>query len=134
MDLSNVTFNSNHKLEAAAKDATTGLRLMLFAFLASVAAVGFAIAAAMPDIPGPWGWVGTALSVAAFVAGAYGSYLTATALDLSGFITGVIVLGVLIPYLRFICLIVLLALAVNLIHKAGYRVTLFGPVGKKKQA
>ncbi|QWP76927.1 hypothetical protein J5226_00495 [Lysobacter sp. K5869] len=131
MDLSNVTFNSNHKLEAAAKDALLGLRLLVLAFLTSIATVGLAIMAATMELPGPWGLVATLLTVVAFVAGAYGSYLAASALDWSGFITGVIVLSTIVPYLRLICIVVLLFFSASLIRKAGYRIALFGPLRKR---
>ncbi|ALN89774.1 MULTISPECIES: hypothetical protein [Lysobacter] len=134
MDLSNVTFNSNHKLEAAAKDATMGLRLLALAFFASIAATSLGISVAELDLPGYFAWLSTGLSVAAFVAGAYGSYLAASALDWSGFITGVIVLSMFIPFLRLICMIVLLSFSVSLIKKAGYRVSLFGPLRKRATA
>lgn len=134
MDLSNVTFNKNHKLEAAAKDAITGLRLLVFAFLASILATGLVIVAADAHDPGALGWLGSALTVAAFVAGAYGSYLAASALGWSGAITGVIVVSTIIPYLRLICIVVLLFFSVSLIRKAGYRVSLFGPLYKRPEA
>ncbi|BAV99694.1 hypothetical protein [Lysobacter enzymogenes] len=134
MDLSNVTFNKNHKLEAAAKDATTGLRLMVFAFAASILGTGLSVTAAAAPEPGVLGLVGLALTLAAFVAGAYGSYLAASALDWSGFITGVVVLSTFIPYLRLICLALLVFFSLSLIRKAGYRVSLFGPVLKREGA
>lgn len=131
MDLSGIAFNPNHKLEAAAKDATTGLRLVLLAFVASLAALGLAMAATAIEMSGIWAWVGFGLSVVAFVTGAYGSYLAANALDWSGLITGVIVLSTFVPYLQFICFIVLLSNSISLIQKAGYRVSLFGPLRKR---
>jgi hypothetical protein len=134
VDLSNVTFNKNHKIEAAAKDAITGLRLLVFAFLASILATGLVVVAAAAPDPGALGWVGSALTVAAFVAGAYGSYLAASALGWSGAITGLIVLSTIIPYLRLICIVVLLFFSVSLIRKAGYRVSLFGPLHKRPEA
>jgi len=134
VDLSNVTFNKNHKLEAAAKDATTGLRLMAFAFAASILGTGLSVTAAAAPDPGILGLAGWALTIAAFVAGAYGSYLAASALDWSGLITGVVVLSTFVPYLRLICLAVLVFFSLSLIRKAGYRISLLGPLQKRADA
>ncbi len=131
MDLSNVTFNKNHKAEAAAKDAASGMRLLLVGFVINLLGLAVAIALTRDFVsaglatPLPW-----MLMLIGFVATAYGAYLAATALDWAGFITIGIVLSMLIPYLKFIAIIVLIAFSIDLIRKAGYKVSLFGPLRK----
>ena len=135
MDLSSITFSANHKLEAAAKDAATGIRLLALAFLASAAALALDIFAASTGTSGLLiSLLTVALLLLAFAAGGYGAYLAASALDWSGFITGVVVLSVFVPYLKFICFIVLVVSSIDLIQKAGYRVSLIGPLRKRAAA
>ncbi|WP_372392413.1 hypothetical protein ACCQ05_21170 [Xanthomonas sp. NCPPB 3582] len=88
MDVSNLSFNKSHKQQANARDAVSGLRWILLACLA--AGLSFVTAVAMAATAG----VGTVttivcivLSVLAVGCGAYGGYLTATALGWSSFVT-----------------------------------------------
>jgi hypothetical protein len=132
VDLGNITFNKNHKLEAAAKDAATGIKLVTFAFLASAIAIGLAILASRSQTQSTGlALASFVLSFFAFAAGGYGAYLAASALDWAGFITGAIVLGAIIPYLKFICFIVLAVFSIDLIRKAGYKFSFFGPLRKR---
>ena len=135
MDLSNITFNKDHKLEAAAKDAATGIRLMTLAFIASGVAFGLAmLASASHDLGALSTVVSLAFSIIALGAGAYGAYLAASALDWAGYITGVIVLGAIIPYLKFACFVVLMAFSIDLVRKAKYSFSFFGPLGRREPA
>ena len=128
MDLTNVTFNQNYKAEAAARDAATGVRQLLLAFALGVAIIGVAFAA---KEQAGLSLLLFALYLTCFAAGAYGSYLAASALDWSGFITAAVILGALIPYLRLVCFAVLIAFSLELIRKAGYRFSLMGAMRKR---
>lgn len=133
MDLSNVTFNQNHKLEAAAKDAATGIKLLTLAFVAGVLAIVLGVVAELaPNTL--LSVVSLVFSFVAFVAGAYGAYLAATALDWAGYITAGIMLGAIIPYLKFLFFIVLLAFSIDLVRKADYAFSFFGPLRKRARA
>ena len=135
MDLSNITFNQNHKLEAAAKDAATGIKFVALAFLTSAIAIGLAVFAARSQTPSSGLTLASfALSFIAFAAGSYGAYLAASALDWSGFITGIIVLGAIVPYLKFICFLVLVIFSIDLIRRADCRFSFFGPLRKRAVA
>jgi len=130
MDLSNVTFNKNQKIEAAAKDAATGLKLLTLAFVASIFATVIQIAA--ENLQNPIiNLAVVALYVLAFGSGVYGSYLAANALDWAGYITGAIVLGALVPYLKLILFIVLAVFSIDLIRRAGYKFSFLGPLRKR---
>ena len=136
VDLSNITFNQNHKLEAAAKDAATGIKLLILAFVASVIAIVLAVLAgraqATPNTL--LSIISFAFSFIAFAAGAYGAYLAATALDWAGYITAGIMLGAIIPYLKFLFFIVLLAFSIDLVRRANYEFSFFGPLRKRAAA
>ncbi|MBD9480503.1 hypothetical protein [Pseudoxanthomonas sp. PXM02] len=132
MDLSNITFNKNHKLEAAAKDAATGIKLLTLAFAAGVLAIVLALVASQAQTSNTLlTIVSFAFSFIAFAAGAYGAYLAATALDWAGYITAAIMLGAIIPYLKFLFFIVLLAFSIDLVRKAGYVFSFVGPLRKR---
>lgn len=133
MDFSNITFNKNHKLEAAAKDAATGIRLLALAFITSTIAIVLAVFASRSQASSsPLSLVILALSFIAFATGGYGAYLAASALDWSGFITGAVVLGAIAPYLKLICFIVLVVFSIDLIRKANYKFSFFGPLRKRE--
>jgi MFS family permease len=135
VDLSNITFNKNNKLEAAAKDAATGIKLLALAFLAGAIAMILAVLSDRSQISGTvFSIVSFAFSFTAFAAGAYGAYLAACALGWSGFITVAIVLGAIIPYLRFTCFVVLVVFSIDLIRKADYKFSFFGPLRKRAAA
>ena len=135
MDFNNISFNTNHKIEASAKDAATGMRLLLLAFLASTVILALSILAVFTETSGTiMSLFSLALSVVAFAGGAYGAYLSANALGWSGFITAAIVLCAIIPYLKLICFIVVIVFSINLIRKAGYKVSLIGPLRKRAVA
>lgn len=135
MDLSNITFNKDHKIEAAAKDAATGIKLMTLAFVASVIAIGLAMLASRSQASGPGITVASyVLSFIAFASGGYGAYLAANALDWGGSITGVIVLCAIIPYVKFLCFIVLVVFSIDLVRRANYVFSIFGPLRKRAVA
>ena len=132
MDFGNLQFNQNHRHEAAARDAASGVRLLILAFLLSITTgvVMLIGQTSSPDnaiIPA----VLFIFSVVSFVVGAYGTYLTADALNWSGFITGGIILSFLIPYFRVVAFIVLIVFSISLIRKAGYKFSLWGPLRKQ---
>lgn len=132
MDVSNLSFNKSHKQQANAKDAVSGLRWILLACLAS--GLSFGIAVAMVATVG-MGTVTTivclALSVLAVGCGAYGGYLTATALGWSSFVTGAMVVCAVVPYFKYLCFAVLAVQALTQIRAAGY---LFSPMGPLRKA
>lgn len=135
MDLSNITFNQNHKLEAAAKDAAAGIKLLTLAFGVGVLAIVLGLAAERAQTPNTLlTIVSFAFSFIAFAAGAYGAYLAATALDWAGYITAGIMLGAIIPYLKFLFFIILLAFSIDLVRKAGYEFSFFGSLRKRATA
>jgi hypothetical protein len=115
VDFSGISFNKDHTLQAAARDAATGLKLIALAACLNVTVIGFAAAA--PALVPTLAFV--AVGLVAVGAGAYGAYLAAHALDWPGFITIAMALGALVPYLRFICLIVLAVFSIDLIRNAG---------------
>lgn len=61
-----------------------------------------------------------------FTVGAYGTYLVVDALGWAKFISFAIIASFLIPYFRIFALVVVGILALNLVFKSGYRLTLFG--------
>ncbi|MET0289047.1 MAG: hypothetical protein ABW178_05425 [Pseudoxanthomonas sp.] len=135
MDFSNISFNKDHKIQAAAKDAATGLKLIALAASASLVAACLAIIASL--LPGQATMltlIGIALGLFAFCTGAYGAYLAAHALDWPAFVIVAIVLGALIPYLKGICFMVLAVFSIDLIRKAGYVFSFFAPLRKRATA
>lgn len=135
MDFSNITFNQNHKLEAAAKDAATGIKLLTLAFVTGVLAIVLGLLASRTQTSDTLLTIASfAFSFIAFAAGAYGAYLAATALDWAGYITAAIMLGAIIPYLKFLFFIVLLAFSIDLVRRANYQFSFFGPLRKRATA
>lgn len=136
MDLNNVTFNPNQKLEASAKDAAAGIRLLAVAFLASAVLPALSFFAVAVETSGNSVMALFSIPLALLVigAGAYGAYLAASSLGWSGFITAAVVLCAIIPYLKLVCFAVLIAFSIRLIRKAGYRVSLIGPLRKRAVA
>lgn len=131
MDFSNVEFNKNHRAQASAKDAITGLRLLFFGFVANILATAmlayasyhyWQTAETLPLLVYP-GW---ALMLAGSVAAMYGSYLTASALGWAGWITGAMIASMLIPYAKFAVIIVPIVCGLDLVKRAGFRFTLVG--------
>jgi len=105
VDFSNVEFNKNHRAQASAKDAITGLRLLFFGFVANILATAmlayanyhyWQTAETLPLLVYP-GW---ALMLAGSVSAMYGSYLTASALGWAGWIAGAMIASMLIPYAK----------------------------------
>jgi hypothetical protein len=129
VDFSGISSNKDHTLQAAARDAATGLKLIALAACLNVTVIGFAAAA--PALVPTLAFV--AVGLVAVGAGAYGAYLAAHALDWPGFITIAMALGALVPYLRFICLIVLAVFSIDLIRKAGNLFSFFGAAAEAGQ-
>ncbi|WP_372382673.1 hypothetical protein ACCQ12_00565 [Xanthomonas sp. NCPPB 1068] len=132
MDVSNLSFNKSHKQQANARDAVSGLRWILLACLAAGLSFGTAVAVtATAGVGTVTTIVCIALSVLAVGCGAYGGYLTATALGWSSFVTGAMVLCAIIPLLKYVCFAVLAVQALTKIRAAGY---LFTPIGPLRSA
>lgn len=130
-DLSAVTFNPNHKKESRGMQALTGLRLMLVSFLLYSVTIALVIAMALaPEgalagsaITSAGFWL---LSLAGFGFGAYGTYLVVDALGWAKYISFIIIASFLVPYLRMVSLLVVSVMAIDLVSKSGYRLSLFG--------
>jgi hypothetical protein len=134
MDLSNIQFNPNQKKEAAARDASTGVRLMLVGFAAALLSLVLAIAAQSGAVPAAMAGIAVVALWVVSVAGVYGAYLAANALDWPGAATAAIVLGVFVPYLKLVVWLVLLVFSLNLIHGAGFKFSLVGRLQKRAVA
>lgn len=135
-DFSGLKFDDNHKKSSAAKEALTGLRLVLLSFVIYVVLIAVAIAsagnaelAAFTDTGPAWA-VWLLLSLVAFACGAYGTYLTMDALGWAGFISFFIIASFLIPYFRLVSLLFVIVMGLDVVSKGGYRITLFGPARK----
>ena len=132
-DFSELKFDGNHKKSSTAKQALTGLRLVLLSLVIYVALVAALIAAAMnPGLAAytdsGLGWTaGLLLSLAAFGCGAYGTYLIMDAKTWAGFISLLIIASFLIPYFRLLSLVMVIVIGLDMVSKGGYRITLFGP-------
>ncbi|KAB7762487.1 hypothetical protein [Xanthomonas maliensis] len=129
MDVSQLTFSRDHAAHARARDAGTGLRLILLACAAS--AIAFILLLLPAGGHGPSTAVAAlcvALGLAAAGCGAYGSYLTATAVGWASWITAAVVLGALLPYLKLVFFAVLAVQALTRIRAAGYAFSLWGPL------
>ena len=131
-DFSELKFDGNHKKSSTAKQALTGLRLVLLSLVIYVALVVATIAIALnPGLSaaaeGGLGWtVALLLSLVAFACGAYGTYLVMEALSWAGYISFFIIASFLIPYFRIVSLLLVVVLGLDLVSKGGYRITLFG--------
>lgn len=133
MDFGNVKFNKNHKIESAAKDASTAIKLLLLAFATGLVAVCIALFAGHTQTTSTIASIAvTGLSLVSFAVGGYGAYLAASALGWASYITVAIVVCALIPYLKFLVFISLTVFALNLVREAGFTFSLFGPVRKKQ--
>jgi hypothetical protein len=130
MDLSGFTFNPNQKREAAARDAATGVRLLLLAIPASV----MAMIATLILHDTALSLLAGGITLTSFALGAYGAYLVASALDWAGFINLFVVLSVFVPYLKFLVFIVLIAFGVRAVNEAGFRFSLFGALRRHETA
>lgn len=130
MDMSNVSFNKNRQLEASARDAASGMRLLMLAVVAGV--VGLAVEVASRFIALPLaGIVSMVLFLVSVGAGMYGSYLAATALGWASYITVAILLCAVLPLLKELLFSVLILLSINLVRSAGFEVSLYGPLRKR---
>ena len=131
MDLGSIQFNPNHKIEASARDASEGMRFLIIGFGASAISVLvslFGMAGVFPS-----GLVTGVLIALWFVslAGVYGAYLAANAFGGPGVGLVAIVVGAIIPFVKFVIFIVLLAMSIDLIRRAGFSVSFFGPLKKR---
>lgn len=135
-DFSELKFDSNHKQSSKAKEALTGMRLVLLSLVIYLALVAVFVASALvPELAiytgGGLGWTANLLlSFVAFGCGAYGTYLVMDALGWAGYISFFIIASFLIPYFRIIALLAVIVLGLDLVSKGGYRITLFGPARK----
>lgn len=138
-DFSDLKFDSNHKKSSAAREALTGLRLVLLSLVIYIGLVAVAIGSAVnPELAAFTGttlawivwWV---LSLAAFGAGAYGTYLTMDALGWAGYISFFIIASFLIPYFRLVSLLFVIVMGLDVVSKGGYRITLFGPATRRAE-
>lgn len=130
MDLSNFQFNPNQKREAAARDAASGVRMLLLAIPASVVAMVamFVLSDTLLAL------LALSLTLVAFALGAYGAYLVASALDWAGFINLFVVLSAIIPYVKFLVFIVLIAFGLRAVREAGFRFSLVGDLRRLEAA
>ena len=68
------------------------------------------------------------LAIVAFCCGAYGVFSLAEALGWKGYISAAIIIGFLIPYLRIVLVIVMIAKGMSVVAASQYRFSLFGLV------
>jgi hypothetical protein len=135
-DFSELKFDGNHKKSSTAKQALTGLRLVLLSLAIYVALVAATITMALnPELStmadSGLGWTAALLaSLVAFACGAYGTYLVMEALSWAGYVSFFIIASFLIPYFRLISLLLVIVMGIDLVSKGGYRITLFGPPRK----
>lgn len=135
-EISAVMFDRHHKLRSSAREAAIGLRYVLAALLMEVVAIGIVLTlqAIAPGEPSPLALPALILSVLAFCCGAYGTYSMMLALGWSWAVTGVVILGLLVPYAKLIVLVAVAARCFALIDKAGLRFRLFGTLKDKAPA
>lgn len=132
-DLSSVRFNPDARRQSAAREAAIGLRYLIASMaMSALGLVLTVIAAAAPDGMGLLSLLALALVFVAFACGAYAIYSMMDALGWSGAVTGVLILSTLIPYAKFVVLIVVGAKALDLVGKAGFRFSLFGALQMKE--
>jgi hypothetical protein len=136
VDLANLKFDPNRKRNNAALQAAQGLRLIpiaiLLNLLASVTSV-FAAAADSHMVPGSTNVFvlpAFVLFVAAFATGAYGIYSTMDGLGWAGYVSFLLIVSLLIPYLGFVTLLVVAIRTLIVMQQAGYRFTLLGKIKK----
>jgi hypothetical protein len=134
-DLSTVTFNPNHRKESLGMQALAGLRLMLVSFVLYSMVIALAVMTGLA----PQGALATSglangaiwlLSLVGFGFGAYGTFLVVDALGWAKYISFIIIASFLVPYLRMVSLLVVSVMAIDLVSKSGYRLTLFGKPAK----
>ena len=133
MDFGNIEFNPNHKIEAAARQASEGIRFLLIGLGASALSFGVAVLELGGIIPG--GLAMVALIALWFVSlvGVYGAYLAASAVGWPGAAIVLVVVGAIVPYVKFIVFLVLLGMSIGLIQRAGFSVSFFGPLQKARR-
>ena len=133
-DLSSVRFNPDARRQSAAREAAIGLRYLIASIAMSALGLLLTVVAAMaaPDGMGLLSLLALALVFVAFACGAYAIYSMMDALGWSGAVTGVLILSTLIPYAKFVVLIVVGAKALDLVGNAGFRFSLFGKLQLKK--
>ena len=131
MDLGSIQFNPNHKIEASARDASEGMRFLMIGFGASALSV-------LVSLIGLAGLIPSALATGALIAlwfvsfaGVYGAYLAANAFGWPGVGLVAIVVGAIVPYVKVVIFIVLLAMSIDLIRRAGFYISFFGPLKKR---
>ena len=136
-DLLNIVFNKNHKVDSAALEVISGIRLVLIALainivLAVVAIGKFPNVNFMPEVLAQIpGLVIFGFWVISFGCGAYGSYSVVSALGWSGFIGFFFIASLLIPYLKLFALIFIVIKASGLISSSNYKFSLYGKVQKR---
>lgn len=132
-DFSGITFNRNQKQESAAREAAIGLRYMIAAIAMNVVVIVLALVAEATAVDGvsiltlPV----AILAICAFGCGAYGIYSMLDALGWSGFASVFVIASLLVPYFKLVTLIVVSALALNLIRRNGFGFRLFGALEKR---
>ncbi|WP_313321276.1 hypothetical protein [Stenotrophomonas sp.] len=78
MDFGNVSFNKNHKIESAAKDAAAAIKLLLLAFSAGLVAVCIALFVGQTQTANGIAMIVViGLSLISFAVGGYAAYLAA---------------------------------------------------------
>ena len=130
-DLSNIQFNKNQRTDSAAIGVISATRILLVALVLNIAWV---VAATLPSSPAfesfaaiaPYATV--ALAFAAFCCGAYGVFSLAESLGWKGYISAAIIIGFLIPYVRIVLVIVMIAKGMSVVAASQYRFSLFGLV------
>jgi chromate transport protein ChrA len=132
-DFSEITFNSNQKQESAAREVAIGLRYVIASIVLNVFAIACMLAATATEVDGVslFSLPATILAVCAVACGAYGIYSMMDGLGWSGAFSIVVIAMLFIPFAKLLVLIVVGALALNLIHRSGFHFSLFGALKKK---
>lgn len=136
LDISTIEFNANQKVEAAARDAISGLRKLLLGYPAFFAATSMLIhenrhywqtAEHLPAFVN-WGW---ALLIVSAILLMYGSYQVASALDWEGYISAAMLFFNVLPYLNLTAAILLFVCGLNLVKRANFKFTFVGAPRKR---
>lgn len=136
-DVSQVTFNRDHRRQSAAREAAVGLHYVIAAIALNALALLAVLAMLLAQMQDS-DLVSLALFVLMFVAFACGIYSMMDGPGWSGAVSGVLILSTLIPCAKLLVLVLVLVLvgvlALNLIRGAGFRFRLFGPLQPMRAA
>ena len=123
-------FNQNHRRDLQAAEVARGQKIVIYAVLLNILAVGIAIAAPAYGISES---VGVPLVIAVWCArigalalGIYGILKIGSGLDWSGITKGLIFILLLLPLINLITLLTVNGRATAFLKKSGYKVGLAG--------